>query len=149
VPEVTDEIRTLIDDMFETMYVGGGVGLAAPQIGVGLRVITIDASPMDENTEPVALVNPAILDSWGEETEEEGCLCLPDLRMEVKRSYGVKVEGLDRDGNRVEFEAEGVLARVCQHEIDHLNGLLIIDRTSPVKRTLLRSALEKIKQEEP
>ncbi|MFC2075802.1 peptide deformylase [candidate division KSB1 bacterium] len=149
VPEIDDEVRRLIDDMFETMYMAGGIGLAAPQVGLDLRLIVIDTSPLDEEANPLALVNPEITDSWGEDIQEEGCLCLPELKVDVKRSLGVKVRGLDRDGSEVELSTEGLLARALQHEIDHLDGLLIVDRISNIKRKLLRTTLEKLKQEEP
>ena len=135
VPEVTDELRALVADMFETMYEAEGVGLAAPQIGLGMRVIVVD--PHDETTKPFALFNAEVL-SLGSETDksEEGCLSIPGVRDIVERPTSAVVEGLDIDGRPVRLEAEGFLARVLQHEVDHLNGVLFLDHLSPIKRRM-------------
>ena len=135
VPEVTDELRALIADMFETMYAAEGVGLAAPQIGLGIRVLVID--PHDEETEPFALLNANVVEQ-GEATEknEEGCLSIPGIRDIVERSSTVVVEAMDIDGRPVRLEAEGFLARILQHEVDHLNGVLFLDHLSPIKRRM-------------
>ncbi|NIO17520.1 MAG: peptide deformylase [Deltaproteobacteria bacterium] len=138
VKEITGEIRELIDDMFETMYENGGVGLAAPQIGVLKRVIVLDVSPILEGQEPLALVNPEIVSEEGEQESEEGCLCIPEFTASVKRAMKVVVRGIDRDMGEVEIEAESFLAKALQHEVDHLNGILIVDRLSPVKRDVFR-----------
>lgn len=143
VPEVTDELRALVGDMFETMYAAEGVGLAAPQIGLGIRVIVVD--PHDEETVPFALFNPEVV-TLGAETEksEEGCLSIPGIRELVTRPTTCVVEALDRDGNPVHLEAEGFLARILQHEVDHLNGVLFLDHLSPIKR---RMAIARWKKE--
>ena len=135
VPEVSDDLRTLVSDMFETMYAAEGVGLAAPQIGLGIRVIVVD--PQDEMTKPFALFNADVV-SQGSETEksEEGCLSIPGIRDVVERPATVVVEATDIDGKPVRIEAEGFLARVLQHEVDHLNGVLFLDRLSPIKRRM-------------
>jgi peptide deformylase len=147
VAEVTDELRALIADMMETMYAEDGVGLAGPQVGEGVRVIVVD--PHEEGTSALALVNPAIVASGGEPSRrEEGCLSLPGLSDVVERSSTVVVEGLNREGERVRIEAEGLLARILQHEIDHLDGILFIDRVSPLKRKMLLSKWQKIKPAE-
>ncbi len=138
VKEITGEIGELIDDMFETMYENGGVGLAAPQIGVLKRVIVLDVSPIVEGQEPLALVNPEIVSEEGEQESEEGCLCIPEFTASVKRAMKVVVKGIDRDMREVEIEAESYLAKALQHEVDHLNGILIVDRLSPVKRDVFR-----------
>ena len=142
VGEVTDELRRLVADMFETMYAAEGVGLAAPQIGLGIRVIVID--PHDEATEPFALFDADVV-ATGVETDkgEEGCLSIPGIRDLVERPSTCVVEGLDRQGRPVRIEAEGMLARILQHEVDHLNGVLFLDRLSPIKRRL---ALQKWKK---
>ena len=142
--EVTEETRRLIVDMFETMYAEEGVGLAAPQVGISDRVIVID--PHIDDYEPFALINPELL-SASKETEknEEGCLSIPGLRDLVERSYRVTVRGLTPEGALREFEAEGIVARILQHEVDHLDGVLFLDRVSPLKRRLLLAKWQKIK----
>jgi peptide deformylase len=144
VAAVTDAVRALIADMFETMYAEDGVGLAAPQIGVSERVIVID--PRQDDAVPLALVNPSIVEA-SEETEraEEGCLSLPGLNDIVERSAHVIVEGLDREGAPTRIEAHGLLARALQHEIDHIDGILFIDRVSPLKRQMLLKRWKKVK----
>lgn len=141
VNEVTDEIRTLIDDMFETMYAAPGIGLAATQVNVTSRVVVIDVS--DDRSEPIALVNPEILEKEGVEVMQEGCLSVPDVYENVQRAERVKVRYIDRDGNTVEREADGLLAVCIQHEIDHLDGKLFVDYLSDLKRTRIRKKLEK------
>jgi peptide deformylase len=132
------EIRSLVDDMAETMYAAPGVGLAAPQIGRPLRVIVVDVSTHEEGSELIALVNPEILRAEGEVVWEEGCLSVPDLVVETVRSERVRVGGLDPSGKRVEFDAQGLLAIALQHEMDHLDGRLIVDRLSLLKREMYR-----------
>jgi peptide deformylase len=132
------EVRGLVEDMVETMYAAPGVGLAAPQIGSSLRVIVVDVSCHEEGSELIALVNPQILRVEGEVTWEEGCLSVPDLIVETIRSERVRIGGFDVSGRRLEFDAEGLLAIALQHEMDHLEGRLIIDRVSPLKRELYR-----------
>jgi len=128
VATVDDRVRNLIRDMFETMYSAEGVGLAAPQVGVGKRVIVVDVSPVDQEVPPMALVNPEILDRKGTVMGEEGCLSVPGVQGEVPRAETVVVRGLDEQGNPVQFQAGGILSRALQHEIDHLDGVLFIDR---------------------
>ena len=136
VAEVDDDLRRLIDDMFETMYGAEGVGLAAPQVGISRRVIVVDVH--DGEVEPFALVNPRVVESSREtEKGEEGCLSIPGLTAAVERAAHVAVEGLDREGNPLRVEGGGLLARCLQHEIDHLDGVLFIDRVSPLKRKML------------
>jgi peptide deformylase len=142
---LTEEVRRLIEDMFDTMYAEDGVGLAAPQVGVSQRVIVVD--PRDPEIAPFALVNPEIVEFSDEvERAEEGCLSIPGLKELVDRSYAVRVHGLNRDGGRMVLEAEGFLARILQHEVDHLDGILFVDRVSPLKRKLLLSRWQKIRK---
>ena len=145
---VDDELRTLARDMFDTMYDEDGVGLAGPQIGVTRRIIVVD--PREQGMEPLALINPAILSESAEEDRaEEGCLSIPGLRELVDRSVSVVVEALDLDGKPVRIEADGLLARILQHEIDHLDGVLFLDRLSPLKRKMLLKKWEKMQAEAP
>ena len=135
VPEVTDELRSLVADMFETMYAAEGVGLAAPQIGLGIRVIVID--PHDEVTKPFALFNPDVVEQGSaSEKSEEGCLSIPGVRDVVERPATCVVEATDVNGERVRIAADGLLARILQHEVDHLNGVLFLDHLSPIKRRM-------------
>ena len=130
VAAVDDRVRALIRDMFETMYAAEGVGLAAPQVGVGKRVIVVDVSPVDETIAPVAVVNPEIVEREGSVTGVEGCLSVPGVQGEVCRAETVEVRGKDEQGRPVRIRAAGILSRALQHEIDHLDGVLFIDRVS-------------------
>jgi len=130
VAAVDDRVRALIRDMFETMYGAEGVGLAAPQVGVGKRVVVIDVSPVDETIPPMAVVNPEIVERNGSVTGVEGCLSVPGVQGEVCRAETVVVRGLDEGGKPVRIVADGILSRALQHEIDHLDGVLFIDRIS-------------------
>ncbi|HEX3033796.1 MAG TPA: peptide deformylase [Thermodesulfobacteriota bacterium] len=144
VEKIDKEIERLLDDMAETMYAAPGVGLAAPQVGTNLRVIVVDVSSKDENSLGlIELINPEIILSEGEEWGEEGCLSIPGFVSEVKRKAKVSVRGLNRKGETVEIEGEGLLARALQHEIDHIDGILFIDRLSRLKRELLKKKIEK------
>ncbi|MCK5447455.1 MAG: peptide deformylase [Gemmatimonadetes bacterium] len=135
VDAVDDDVRALVDDLLETMYAEDGIGLAAPQIGVSSRVFVYDVR--DDEIEPGVMVNPRIVEATGKQKELEGCLSIPGLDEIVERSGHVVVEGLDRDGASVRIEAEGLLSRCLQHEKDHLDGVLFIDRVSPLKRRML------------
>jgi peptide deformylase len=147
VPEVTPEVRKLVDDMFETMYDGEGIGLAAPQVGVLDRVLVMDVTPQDPATTPMALINPEILESDGQVVGEEGCLSIPGVSGDVKRAEHVCIRALDREGKPVEVTLSGIEGRVAQHEIDHLEGILVTDHFSAIKRNLLRSQLRKLKRQ--
>jgi len=132
---VDGDLRKLIDAMFETMYEAPGIGLAAIQIAEPIRLLVVDAAPKDAPREPIALVNPEILWTADERrTYEEGCLSIPEYYEEVERPASVRVRYIDRDGAAREQLAEGLLATVLQHEIDHLNGVLFIDHLSKLKR---------------
>ncbi len=137
--EVTDAVRNLIDDMAETMREHKGVGLAACQVGVKERVVVISG-----RKELISLVNPEILHSEGKEIAEEGCLSVPDVQVDVERAAQIVVEGLDRDGKRVKLTLDGLVARAMQHEVDHLNGVLITVYLSFVRRQLIRKQLQSI-----
>lgn len=138
VEEVTDEVRRLVNDMFETMYEADGIGLAAPQVGISQRVLVIDVENEDGSRHMHALVNPAVAES-SRDTERgtEGCLSIPGIEETVSRPARVTVEALSADGEPVRIEADGLLSRALQHEIDHLDGVLFIDRVSALKRSIL------------
>ncbi len=147
VDEVDDEIRTLVQDLLDTLEEAEGVGLAAPQIGVSKRVCVVDVSSQDSDTPPIALVNPRIKIGEGMAIAEEGCLSIPDLYGDVSRYTNVAIEALDRDGESFDVKADGFFARVLQHEIDHLDGKLFIDYLTPLKRQLMRGALKRLKKD--
>lgn len=136
-----DDIRALIDDMFDTMYEAPGIGLAAPQVAAFKRVIVIDTS--EDKNSPLALVNPELLETRGLEESEEGCLSVPGIYESVKRADWIKVRALDRDGQSFEMEVSGLEAICIQHEIDHLDGKLFVDYLSEIKRQRIRKKMEK------
>lgn len=144
VAEISDRTRQLIRDMFETMYAEEGVGLAAPQIGVSERIIVVD--PHNDEIAAFALINPEIVET-SKETEkgEEGCLSIPGLRDLVERSVRVVVRGTTPEGEPRELDLSGLPARIIQHEVDHLDGILFFDRLSPLKRKLLLAKWNKNK----
>ncbi len=148
--EITEAERQLADQMLETLYnTGNGIGLAATQVGILKRLIIIDIGEDDDETyEPLVLFNPEILSVEGEVVAEEGCLSIPNVTAEVRRPEKVVVDGMDIRGEPIHIEADGLLARVLQHEIDHLNGVLFIDRISGLKRQLLKDDLLWIQQAE-
>ena len=147
---VDDHIRALLGDMAETMYSHDGVGLAAPQIGENIRAIIIDASGADpEGPGLLKMVNPEIVSGEGEIEFEEGCLSVPDLRVSMKRSARVIARYLDENGEQQEIEAEGLLAVAIQHEIDHLDGVLIIDNVSRIKRDIYVRKRKKAEENPP
>jgi len=138
------ELQSLINDMFETMYAEEGVGLAAPQIGLDLRLVVIDTN--EEESTPIVLINPVILEASVEmEKGEEGCLSIPGLKELVERSTNVVVEAVGAGGESIRIEAGGLFARVLQHEVDHLEGILFLDRVSPLKRRMLLKKWEKVR----
>lgn len=142
-----DDLKKLVSDMAETMYHAPGVGLAANQIGVCLQVLVMDITPKDHPKRLIVLINPEITSFEGDQVEEEGCLSVIELCANVKRWKKIGVRAKDHEGNQIEFEAEDFFARVIQHEIDHLQGKLFIDRISPLKRALYKKKLRKILQE--
>lgn len=144
VAQFDDTVRRVIADMTETMYAEPGVGLAATQVGIDQRIIVYDVSGPDTPPQPQALVNPDIVLAEGEQlSENEGCLSVPDFRADVTRAWRVEVTGINRDGQSVRIDAEGFPAIVLQHEIDHLNGILFIDRISRLKRELYKRRVQK------
>ena len=145
VSEVNDAIRKIVDDMFDTMYQEEGIGLAAPQVDILQRIITIDVEGDKKNQ--LVLINPEILVSEGETGIEEGCLSIPGFRALVPRKEKVKVRALDRDGKEFTLDADGLLAICIQHEIDHLNGILFVDYLSPLKRQRIKEKLVKYKKQ--
>ncbi len=139
---INDDIKQLVDDMFETMYAAPGIGLAATQVNVHKRVVVIDLS--EDRSEPMVFINPKVTVLDGEyETMQEGCLSVPGFYEDVSRIEHCKVEAMDRDGNPFELEARGLLAVCIQHEIDHLEGKLYVDYLSNLKRDRIRKKLEK------
>ncbi len=148
VERIDENVTRLVEDMRETMYDANGVGLAACQVGVSKRIIVLDVSPVDPQHEFFVLINPEILTEEGEIDHEEGCLSVPDCTETLKRKEKVSVRGLSGEGKPLEFEAQGILAIALQHEIDHLNGLLILDRMSGLKREIYRKKLKKKREKE-
>jgi peptide deformylase len=139
-----DELRRLVTDLHDTMHAYGGVGLAANQVGVAQRVAVVDV-PLDDGQHAIhTLVNPEIVSRSGSESSEEGCLSIPGIYDDVTRSFEIRVRAQDEHAQPIEFEATGYLARAIQHEIDHLDGVLFVDRLSPLKRQFLRRALESL-----
>ena len=141
VVEFSAEISELVRDMIDTMYTDEGVGLAAPQVGVLKRVIVFDVS--EERNDPMHLINPEIIVKEGVMRSEEGCLCIPGFKETINRCKSVTVRGFDKNGNPLEFQAEALLSRVLQHEIDHLNGILFIDHLSRQKKEIFNRWLKK------
>lgn len=135
VEAIDDDLRQLAEDMQETMYEADGIGLAAPQVGVPVRLFVYDVR--DPDIAPGVLVNPDIVESSGKSKDEEGCLSIPGLSEIVERKASILVRGLGLDGEPVEIRAEGLLSRCLQHEADHLDGVLFLDRVSPLKRKML------------
>jgi peptide deformylase len=149
VERVDDTLRRLADDMLETMYAAPGVGLAAPQVGVSRRLVVLDVSAKEDERQPMVLINPKIV-ALGEERRvyEEGCLSIPDVKVEIERPASLTVAFLDRDGRPQEMAADGLLATVIQHEVDHLDGRLIIDFLSRLKRDMIVRKLKKAAKSE-
>jgi len=143
VTEITDEIRTLAADMIETMYADKGIGLAAPQVGESIRLITVDLSGPDKREDPHVFVNPVLSNLEGEVDSEEGCLSVVGYRTTVTRAERLHLSATDLDGNPVEMDADDLMAICLQHEVDHLNGVLFIDKISKLKRTLYERKLKK------
>lgn len=146
VSKVTDEIRALVQDMSETMYAAPGIGLAATQVDVHLRVIVIDIS--DTHNQLHVLINPEIISQSGESDYEEGCLSVPGIFGKVSRAERVTIEALDRDGKRYTLEADGLLAVCIQHEIDHLSGKVFVEYWSRMKQTRIQAKFKKQRRKE-
>ena len=142
----TPELHKLIDDMFESMYAARGVGLAAPQIGIGQRIAVIDVTTGEDPAQKIVLINPEIVERLGSQTSEEGCLSIPTFREPVTRFNKVTVRARDVKGEKFEMTGEELLARALQHETDHLNGTLYISHISPLKRDLIRRKIRKLQK---
>jgi len=148
VDRIDGEVRQLIRDMAETMYGAQGIGLAACQVGVPRRIVVIDVSPMDPGRGMITLINPEIISEEGEVDSEEGCLSVPECHEKLKRRERIRVKCLSLDGKEIEVAGEGILAIALQHEIDHLNGVLILDKLSRLKREMFREKLKKEQRKE-
>jgi peptide deformylase len=143
VTTVTSEIAKLIDDMAETMYAAPGVGLAATQIGEPHRIFIVDIAAEDEPSNLMVFINPEIVKTDGSQTEAEGCLSFPGVTEDVKRAARVSVRAMDRSGKQFEIDAEGLLAVAVQHELDHLDGVLMIDRVGMLKKRIIQRKMSK------
>ena len=146
VTEFGPELEKLVEEMFDSMYAAQGIGLAAPQISISKRIAVIDVSFKKNPEEKIALVNPEVIEIEGKQVEEEGCLSLPDIREKVQRAAWVKVRAQDVKGKWIEVEGEELLARALQHEIDHLDGVLFIDRISRLKRDMVLRKIRKLQK---
>ncbi len=138
------EIEKIVKNMFETMYAAPGIGLAANQIGLGIRLATIDLSVGEDPSQMIVLCNPEIVSAEGEQKSDEGCLSIPEFSETVARPRKLIVRGLDLHGEPFQVEGEGLLARCLSHEIDHLNGILFIDHLSPLKKAFIRNKIKKL-----
>jgi peptide deformylase len=141
-----DALRQLVDEMFESMYVAQGIGLAAPQIGVSKQLTVIDVSFKKNPKDKLVLINPRVIETEGKQFEEEGCLSLPDIREKVHRAERVKVRAQNEHGKSFDVEGDELLARALLHEIDHLNGILFIDHLSRLKRELVLRKIRKMQK---
>jgi peptide deformylase len=146
--QVTDETRKLVEDMAETMYAASGCGLAATQVGVDLRIFVIDIAGEDEASDLRVFINPEIFETVGVQTWEEGCLSFPGATEEIRRADRVKVRALDQTGAPFELEATGLMAIAIQHENDHLNGVLMIDKLNALRRRLVSRKVNRQLQED-
>lgn len=146
VTEFGPELAQFVDEMWASMYAAHGIGLAAPQIGVSKRITVIDVSYKEKPEDKLVLINPEIVEREGKQFEEEGCLSLPEIRDKVQRAARVKVRAQGVNGEFFEAEGDELLARAMQHEIDHLDGVLFIDRLSPLKRDLVKRRIRKLQK---
>jgi peptide deformylase len=144
VDAITPDVERLIDDMIETMYAAPGIGLAAPQVGVSVRIFVVDLSLGHTPSDLIVMVNPEFVERGGVQLEEEGCLSLPGFNATVVRPTRAVVKGLDRSGAEHQREGEGLLARAFQHEMDHLDGTLFVDRLRGIKRDLIVRRIHKL-----
>jgi len=144
VDAITQDIQTLVDDMVATMYAAPGIGLAAPQVGVPLRVFVVDLSGGRDASALITMINPSFVEREGMQLEEEGCLSIPGFNATVARPQRVVIKGLKRDGSEHQVEGTGLLARAFQHEMDHLDGRLFVDRLRGIKRDLIVRKIRKL-----
>jgi peptide deformylase len=138
------DLEKIVKNLFDTMYGSPGIGLAAAQIGLNLRIATIDLSVGEDDSKRIVICNPEIISVEGEQKSDEGCLSIPDFSDTVSRPQKMVIRGLDRNGEEITIEAEGLLARCLSHEIDHMNGILFVDHLSPLKRKLIRNKIKKL-----
>lgn len=143
VKQIDSAVQKLIDDMIETMHSSSGIGLAATQVGVSKRIIVIDLSSVEKDSSPIVIINPEIVESDSLIDSEEGCLSIPGYRSVIKRAGRVVVKGLDKEGKEIKVEGTGLLARALQHEIDHLDGILFVDRMGAIKKELFKKRYAK------
>lgn len=143
VKNIDGQVLKLLDDMKETLYAAPGIGLAAPQVGHSRRIILVDLTIGEKPEQLLKLINPEIVHQEGSAVEEEGCLSLPDINIHITRPEKIVLRALNIEGKEVELEATGLLARVLFHEIDHINGILIIDRATPLKRDFYLKKIRK------
>ena len=146
IDRVDAKIKKLALDMIETMYAAPGIGLAAPQVGESIRLIVVDVTQKKEG--PIVLINPKVISSEGECFEEEGCLSVPDLKESIPRKQKIVIKGLNIEGNAIQISADDILAIAFQHEIDHLDGILIVDMISSLKRDIYKKKLKKKSKKE-
>jgi len=142
VPKVTSETRELVSQMLDIMYKNKGVGLAAPQVGISERIVVVDIGEG-----PLAIINPEIVSKEGEDVGDEGCLSIPEITVEIKRSQKILITGLNTYGETIKVKTINLMARALQHEIDHLNGTLIIDYADIRKRQMIKGKLKKLKRQ--
>jgi peptide deformylase len=140
------KLAQLVEEMFESMYAAHGIGLAAPQVGISQQITVIDVSFKERPEDKLVLINPEIIEREGKQTEDEGCLSLPDIREKVQRASWVKVRAQNAQGESFEVEGEELLSRALQHEIDHLHGILFIDHLSRLKRDLVKRRIKKLQK---
>jgi peptide deformylase len=146
--EVFDaELQRLLDDMVDTMYAADGVGLAAPQIGVSKRIFVVDPSPQEPGKHLQFFINPEVVEAEGETLFEEGCLSIPGEVVEVKRHTRIRMRAQDRHGEPFEVDTDDFLAIALQHELDHIEGILLVDRLSSLKREMVKKRMQQIKAE--
>jgi peptide deformylase len=148
VEKVDGQFQDLIDQMLDIMYKAKGVGLAANQIGELKQVVVMDITPSEKDPNPIVIINPRITEFEGDEVSVEGCLSIPNYTAPVKRAFKLQVTGYDRNEKEISFEAEGLLARCIQHELDHLRGICFVDRLNPVRKALFRKKWAKIRPKE-
>jgi len=142
---IPEDMEELVEDMFETMQAANGIGLAAPQIGEAISLCVVDVGLIEDGREPEAFINPEILEEYGDDAAmEEGCLSIPGLAEDVTRKEAIRLAYQSLDGKRHELECDGLLARVLQHEIDHLHGILFVDRLGSFKRRLMNKKLRQL-----
>ena len=143
IKKIDEDLGSLAQQMVQTMWAAPGIGLAAPQVNRSIRLITVDISVGEKDRDLFILLNPELLSQEGEDIQEEGCLSIPEIQEKVIRPYRVVIKGIDLMGKEKKIEAEGLLARIFCHEIDHLNGKLFIDHLSPLKRNLIKKRLKR------